>query len=135
MYVNFYDPLDNKLSIQRLLSSIHDAISINRILNKYQEAAMYLSSFTTTRNKYAANSVLLPSFRPPLFFGFLFPSRFKWNSHLQNVITVLFSTQLYLSSFLCAHRMYHSKSHNLILILFQRDTSFSSISLAAKIQS
>ena len=36
------------------------------------------SSTTTTRNKYAASSVLLPSFRPPLFFRFLSPPRFKY---------------------------------------------------------
>lgn len=35
--------------------------------------------------------------------------------------------------FLCAHRMYHSRSHNLILILFKRDTSYSFIKPAAKI--
>jgi hypothetical protein len=79
MYVNFYDPLDNKLSILRLLFSIQDAYcSFNKqILNVYQKTAMCPSSSTTTRNKYAASSVLLPAFRPPLFFGFLSPPRFK----------------------------------------------------------
>lgn len=76
------------------------AVSIHRILNVYQEAAMCPSAAATaTRNKYAATSDLLHSFRPPLYFGFLSPPRFKWNSLSQNVITVLFSIQLYRSSF------------------------------------
>jgi len=79
-------------------------VSINRVLNVYQEVAMCPSSTNATRKQYAASSALLPSFRPPLFFGFLSPPRFKWNSLLQKVITVLFSTQLYFSSFfVCTH--------------------------------
>lgn len=50
-------------------------VSVDLVLNVYQEAAMCPSA-TATRKIYAASSVLLPSFRPPLFCGFLSPPRF-----------------------------------------------------------